>query len=97
MTSQRSPAYLSKQTLVLLHLSKHPTVTYGRIATLLGITERHAVRIVRDLEATGAITRTRTPTRVNSYSLNMRARSPDEKAGRVSARQLIDAFGPFVD
>jgi DNA-binding IclR family transcriptional regulator len=61
--------FLTNHTHVLLCLVRQPDATLRQVALKVGITERAVQRIVRDLEQSGTLTRTRTGRR-NSYAVN---------------------------
>ncbi|ANE42533.1 winged helix-turn-helix domain-containing protein [Deinococcus puniceus] len=61
--------FLTNHTHVLLCLVRQPDATLRQVALEVGITERAVQRIVRDLEQSGTLTRTRTGRR-NSYAVN---------------------------
>jgi DNA-binding IclR family transcriptional regulator len=61
--------FLTNHTHVLLCLVRRPDATLRQVALEVGITERAVQRIVRDLEQSGTLTRTRTGRR-NSYAVN---------------------------
>jgi DNA-binding MarR family transcriptional regulator len=64
MSDVKSPArqswtYLSNHAHVLIAVAKDPEARVRDLATLVGITERAVLQILRDLEAAGAIARHR--------------------------------------
>ncbi|WP_019012302.1 winged helix-turn-helix domain-containing protein [Deinococcus aquatilis] len=61
--------FLTNHTHVLLCLVRQPEATLRQVALEVGITERAVQRIVRDLEQSGTLTRTRRGRR-NSYTVN---------------------------
>ena len=61
--------FLTNHTHVLLCLYREPSIRLREVAALVGITERAVQRIVSDLEAAGAIQRTRQGRR-NVYTVD---------------------------
>ena len=82
--------YLSNHSHVLICLARDPDARLRDVAARVGITERAVQGIVADLEAAGALTRTRDGRR-NRYAIDPAAplRHPVE-AGRAVAT-LLDA------
>ena len=66
---QRGWTYLTNHALVLVCLAEDPYIRLLDIAELVGITDRAVQKILSDLEAEGAIERTKEG-RCNRYSVN---------------------------
>ncbi|WP_433440916.1 helix-turn-helix transcriptional regulator [Nonomuraea sp. CA-141351] len=83
--------FLTHHARVLVEIARDPQVRLRDIATSIGITERTAQTIVRDLYEAGYLTRTRIGRR-NHYSLNLEQhfRYPTEAGLPISL--LIDMF-----
>ena len=60
--------FITNHGLVLAAVAKKPAITAREISTRVGITERTAHKIIKDLEAGGYITKTRTG-RQNQYRI----------------------------
>lgn len=81
----RSWTFLSNHGHVLVAIAKNPDIRVSEIASLVGIRERAAVRIVQDLVEGGYLTRTKIGRR-NSYSIDysQRLRHPLESEHAIS-------------
>lgn len=81
--------FLTNHAHVLIDISERPEVRMRDIATRVGITERAVQRIVRDLEESGHLTRSKDG-RCNRYSVNADRplRHPIEK--HRSIQDLLD-------
>jgi len=87
----RSWTFLTNHAAVLLCLARDPSLRMRDIATKVGITERAAQQIVRDLEEAGYLSVTKTGRR-NSYKVNTNRplRHPLQRGYRVT--DLVAAF-----
>ncbi len=83
--------FLTNHAHVLLCVAENPNVRLREVATLVGITERAAQRIVAELEEAGYLERERDGRR-NVYRLkpNMPLRHPLEQDHRIG--ELLAAF-----
>jgi predicted ArsR family transcriptional regulator len=83
--------FLTNHTLVLMTISRDPDQRIRDIAATVGITERAAQQIVRDLEQGGYLSVTKTGRR-NSYRVhaNRPLRHPLQRGYRVG--DLLSAF-----
>ena len=83
--------FLSNHGHVLIHISKNPEALVRDIASDVGITERRALGILKDLEEAGYISITRNGRR-NQYKVNSRGRfrHPMEASKPISA--LLSIF-----
>lgn len=96
MALDQRPKFVSLHCLTLAHIACNPQTTYRELASALGVTERHAVRFVRDLQAEGILTYER-ESRGNRYKINMTAKIPDVNGDRkLSVRQVVNTLKPFV-
>ena len=88
--------FVTNHTQVLLCIARDPDARVREIAASVGITERAAQRIVRDLVESGFVERERIGRR-NRYLINrkVRMRHPVEHGHPVST--LIEAFGPVAE
>ena len=86
---QTSWTFLTNHAHVLLTLAADPDATMREVAAQVGITERAAHRIVSDLEAEGALTRSREGRR-NHYEIrdDFPLRHPIER--HCSIGQLVE-------
>jgi predicted ArsR family transcriptional regulator len=84
--------FLSNHAHVLMCVAQNPNVRLRDVATLVGITERAAQRIVTELEEEGYLEREREGRR-NSYRLNttMPLRHPLDSDHQIG--ELLTAFG----
>ena len=87
----RTWTFLTNHAAVLLCLAREPDLRIRDVAASVGITERAAQQIVRDLEEEGYISVTKTGRR-NSYKVNSSRplRHPLQRQYRVS--DLLRAF-----
>jgi len=83
--------FLSNHGHVLIHIGKNPDALVRDIAVEVGITERRALGILKDLEEAGYISITRHGRR-NEYKINPRGRfrHPMEASKPISA--LLSIF-----
>ena len=88
---QSSWTFLTNHSLVLMSIYRNPDQRIRDIATTVGITERAAQQIVRDLEQGGYLSVTKTGRR-NSYRVHADTplRHPLQRGYRV--RDLLSAF-----
>lgn len=89
--SEREWTFLSNHGHVLIHISKNPEALVRDIAKGVGITERRALGILKDLEESGYISIIRHGRR-NQYKINTRGRfrHPMEASKPISA--LLSIF-----
>ncbi|ODT25703.1 winged helix-turn-helix domain-containing protein [Microbacterium sp. SCN 69-37] len=83
--------FLTNHAHVLLCVAANPQILLRDVATLVGVTERAAQRIVGELEAEGYLTRERVGRR-NTYRLNpdRPLRHPLDRGHHIG--ELLDAF-----
>jgi predicted transcriptional regulator len=89
---EREPTwtFLTNHALVLISISGDPGLRIRDIASTVGITERAAQHIVRDLEETGYLSVTKSGRR-NSYKVNTNRPLRHPLQYGYSVRDLIDA------
>ncbi|MEQ4722178.1 MarR family transcriptional regulator [Nonomuraea sp. B19D2] len=83
--------FLTHHARVLVEIARDPQVRLRDIAASIGITERTAQNIVRDLYEAGYLTRTRIGRR-NHYSLNLEQHFRYPTEAGLPVRLLIDMF-----
>ena len=84
-----TPSLFTNHGLVLLYLATQPGARERDIATVVGITERSAQRIVGDLVTSGFIARRRSGRR-NVYEVNLDAPLSDPVWAGLCVRDLLD-------
>lgn len=96
MVSVSGWTFLSNHGHVLVSLARDPDVRLREVAEQVGITERAAQQIVRDLEGAGCIRKARVGRR-NRYTVVRRARfrHPNEAMLRVGA--FLDVLDDAYD
>jgi DNA-binding transcriptional regulator PaaX len=96
--AQRTWTFLSNHGHVLVHVSRHPGARIRDVAAAVGITERAAQTILRDLSVAGYLSATRTGRR-NSYEVHHDApfRHPLEASHSVGELLQIFADEPGPD
>jgi DNA-binding MarR family transcriptional regulator len=82
--------FLTTHMHVLLHVVGHNEATAREIADAVGITERHAHRVLADLYAEGYLDKERRGSR-NRYRVRRTARFKHPLLARVEIGTLIDA------
>jgi DNA-binding MarR family transcriptional regulator len=85
-------SFLTNYALILVYVALHPDSTVRTIASDIGITERAALAILRDLDDEGIVDRAREGRR-NVYSVNFGRLSAVRRGGSASPRTPR----PFVD
>lgn len=93
MSSSDAPGwtFLSNHGHVLVALSRDPAARIREIAAVVGITERAAQAILKDLEVAGYVTKEKVGRR-NAYSLNTELRLRHPAEAETSVRDLLDIF-----
>ena len=79
--------FLTNHALVLIHVLDHPRSTLREIAAAAGITERHAVSILRALEEDDIVSRQKEGRR-NRYWVNIEALLRHRRQGPYSLEEL---------
>ena len=83
--------FLTNHALVLISISQDPNLRIREIAGIVGITERAAQQIVRDLEEAGYLSVTKSGRR-NSYKINANRSLRHPLQRHYSVRDLLAAF-----
>ncbi|MGD0766121.1 MAG: AsnC family transcriptional regulator [Dehalococcoidia bacterium] len=83
--------FLTNHALVLIHVLDHPRSTLRDIAGAAGITERHAVSILRALEEDDIIAREKEGRR-NRYWVNIEALLRHRRQGPYSVEELAEGL-----
>lgn len=91
MSDGRSWTFLSNHGHVLVDVSRRPDGRIRDIAETVGITERAAQLILRDLEQAGYVTKTRVGRR-NVYSVNAEGRLRHPAEADTSVQDLLSIF-----
>ena len=90
-SDQRTWTFLSNHGHVLVAVSRQPDARIRDLAATVGITERSAQLILRDLEEAGYVTRTRVGRR-NVYSVHPEGRLRHPAENETSVRDLLSIF-----
>jgi DNA-binding Lrp family transcriptional regulator len=85
--------FLTNQARVLLYISRHPSSTARKIAQAVGITERATQRLIRELDESGYISRTRVG-RHNEYIVHRDRPVSGDVVGDVPVSTLLDCLVP---
>lgn len=93
--SSRQWTIITPHGLVLVYLFRNPDSTLRQLADVVGVTERHVARIVRDLVLAGAVTKHKKGLR-NSYTLNLETTVRHPVLSRTTLREIVHALAPFV-
>lgn len=91
---QPSWRFLTNYAIVLVYVALHPDSTVRNIAADVGITERAALSILRDLDDEGIVQRTRNGRR-NTYAVDFGRLAMMRRGGRDSGSRLTPRI--FVD
>jgi DNA-binding IscR family transcriptional regulator len=91
---QPSWSFLTNYAIVLVYVALHPDSTVRTIASDVGITERAALSILRDLYDEGIVQRTRNGRR-NTYAVDFSRLASMRRGGRDSTNPLTPRI--FVD
>jgi DNA-binding MarR family transcriptional regulator len=83
--------FLTNHAHVLLCISENPDATVRELASLVGITERAVMRIVRELDDAGFVERTREGRR-NHYTIKTGRRLRHPIEAHCTVGDLIDMF-----
>ena len=86
ITKKAEWTFLSNHAHVLIYISKFPEARIRDVASAVGITERFAQKVLRELVDTGYLTTTRNGRR-NEYAVNqgLKFRHPLEEGAKISA------------
>jgi hypothetical protein len=88
---ERRWSLLTNHALVLVHVVDRPRSTLREIADNVGITDRAALAILRDMEGDSIVTR-RKDGRRNVYTVDMEALITYREYGRFSLTQIASAL-----
>lgn len=91
---QPSWSFLTNYATVLVYVALHPESTVRTIAVDIGVTERAALSILRDLDLEGIVRRTRNGRR-NTYSVDFGRLATMRRGGRETTNPLTPRL--FVD
>ena len=80
--------FLTNQALVLIHVYEHPRSTLREIAAAVGITERAALSILRQLEEENCVERMKEGRR-NRYTVDLAAVFAAQTQGPYNVEQLV--------
>jgi DNA-binding Lrp family transcriptional regulator len=83
--------FLTNQARVLLYISRFPTSTARSIAQAVGITERAAQRLIRDLDEAGYISRKRVG-RNNEYVVHGNQMVSGAVVGQIPVARLLECL-----
>lgn len=83
--------FLTNQARVLLYISQHPASTARKIAQAVGITERATQRLIRELDESGYISRTRVG-RHNEYVVHGDRPLSGDVVGDVPVSTLLECL-----
>jgi DNA-binding MarR family transcriptional regulator len=87
--------FLTNHALVLIHVFEHPRSTLREIADAVGITDRAALAILRQMEEDNCVSRQKVGRRIH-YTVNLRAVLADRMEGRYRVRDLIWALARLL-
>jgi DNA-binding IscR family transcriptional regulator len=87
-------SFLTNYAIVLVYVALHPESTVRTIAVDIGVTERAALSILRDLDDEGIVQRTRNGRR-NTYSVDFSRLATMRRGGRETTNPLTPRL--FVD
>lgn len=87
-------SFLTNYAIVLVYVALHPDSTVRTIASDIGVTERAALSILRDLDIEGIVRRTRNGRR-NTYSVDFSRLASMRRGGRETTNPLTPRL--FVD
>lgn len=88
--------FLTNHALVLIHVYEHPRSTLREIAQAVGITERAALSILRQMEEDDCVSRTKVGRR-NHYTVNLHAVLASRMEGPYRIRQIITTLAHLLD
>lgn len=84
--------FLTNQALVLIHVYEHPRSTLRDIAAAVGITERAALSILRQLEEESFVERAKEGRRIR-YTVDLSAVLAAQTQGPYDVEQLVSQLG----
>lgn len=89
-------ALITNHARVLIHVFEHPRSTLRDISNAVGVTERAALSILRQLEEEDCVSRVKEGRR-NRYTVNMPAVLASQTQGPYTLRQIVIAMKNLVD
>ncbi len=87
--------FLTNHALVCIHVFENPRSTLREIANAVGITERAALTILRQMEEEECISRCREGRR-NRYTVNLPAIWAHETQGPYNIQQIVTALATLL-
>ena len=93
VTASREWAFLSNHGAALVYLVTYPDSTIAHLALAVGVSERTAVRLARDLRAGGYLIATRAGRR-NSYIVDLGRAPPDDVIAHCTTRDFLAGLVP---
>ena len=81
-------SFITNHGLVLATIAKHPQSTAREIGDIVGITERAAHKIIKDLDEAGYITKTKVGRR-NKYKIHTNVPMKDESSDAAVGELLV--------
>lgn len=91
----RKWGFLTNHAVVLIHVFENPRSTLREISNAVGITERAALSILRQLEEDGCVCRTKEGRR-NRYTVNLPAVWTHETQGPYNIQQIVTALATLL-
>jgi DNA-binding IclR family transcriptional regulator len=87
--------FLTNHATVLIHVFEHPRSTLREIANAVGITERAALSILRQLEEEDCVRRTKEGRR-NHYEVNLHAILASQTKGPYTVEEIVRALANLI-
>ena len=87
--------FLTNHALVLIHVYEHPRSTLREIAAAVGITERAALSILRQMEEDGCVTRAKEGRRIR-YTVDLEAVLRTQAQGPYNIEQLVTLLAQLI-
>ena len=87
--------FLTNHALVLIHVYEHPRSTLREIAAAVGITERAALSILRQMEEDGCVSRVKEGRRIR-YTVNLNAVLALQAQGPYNIEQLVTQLAQLI-
>ena len=85
-------AFLSHHCHVLLAISEDPDIAIDQLATVVGVTTRSIVNILRDLEEGGYVRKEKVG-RKNHYELSLESQLRHQTSSNRTVGELVTAIG----
>ena len=92
----RKWGFLTNQALVLMRVFEHPRSTLREISQWVGITERAALSILRQLEEEDLVQRAKEGRRIR-YTVNLHAALGSRTEGPYRIREIITVLARLLD